>query len=99
MKSSGWPLILGAWLGVAGLEIAFHWVLGAGRFPTLLAIYLDRGNSGKAFKLYGTEQPTRQMVEENMDFFNDLERGHGIYLAIYENGRPSEILFAGYSYD
>lgn len=49
MKSSGWPLILGAWLGVAGLEIAFHWLLGTGRSPTLLAIYLDRGNSGKAF--------------------------------------------------
>jgi hypothetical protein len=49
--------------------------------------------------LYGTDKPSRANVEENMDFFEDLERGQGIYFVVYENGRPSEILFAGYSYD
>jgi len=49
MKRTGWLLILGVLLMVAGLEIAFHWLLGRGEFPALLAIYLDRGNSGKAF--------------------------------------------------
>ena len=49
MKRTGWLLILGVLLIVAGLEIAFHWPLGRGEFPALLAIYLDRGNSGKAF--------------------------------------------------
>jgi hypothetical protein len=49
MKRTGWLLILGALLTVAGIEIAFHWLLHRGEFPALLAIYLDRGNSGKAF--------------------------------------------------
>jgi hypothetical protein len=55
--------------------------------------------SGKLIELYGTEQPTREMVEANMEFFAELERGHGIYLTIYQNGRPSQLLIAGYSYD
>lgn len=49
--------------------------------------------------LYGTDKPTRANVEENMDFLEDIERGQGIYFILYENDRPSEILFAGYSYD
>ena len=58
-----------------------------------------RLDSAKLIELYDTEKPTREMVEENMEFFADLERGHGIYLTIYEDGRPSQLLFAGYSYD
>src|SRR5262249_6381698 len=27
---------------------------------------------------YGTTQPTRAMVEQNMEFFEDIERGQGI---------------------
>jgi hypothetical protein len=50
-------------------------------------------------ELYGTSQPSRAMVEENMDFFEDIERGQGIYLVVYKDGRPDEILFAGYSFD
>ncbi len=49
--------------------------------------------------LYLTTQPTREMVEENMDFLEDLERGHGVYIILYQDGQPSEILFAGYSFD
>jgi hypothetical protein len=49
--------------------------------------------------LYGTSQPSRAMVDENMDFFEDVERGQGIYLLVYKDGQPNEILFAGYSYD
>jgi hypothetical protein len=49
--------------------------------------------------LYGTSQPSRAMVEENMDFFEDIERGQGIYLVVYKDGQPDEILFAGYSFD
>lgn len=49
MKRRAWLLILGALLTVVSLEIAFHWLLGRGEFPMLLAIYLDRGKSGKAF--------------------------------------------------
>jgi hypothetical protein len=50
-------------------------------------------------ELYGTENPTKDMVVRNMDFFNDIERGQGIYLVVYSGDRPSEILFAGYSFD
>jgi hypothetical protein len=49
--------------------------------------------------LYGTTQPTRAMIEANMDFFEDIDRGHGIYIIAYNDGQPDEILFAGYSYD
>ena len=53
----------------------------------------------RLIELYETEKPTRAMVEENMDFFEEIERGHGIYFIVYEDGQPSEIFFAGYSYD
>jgi hypothetical protein len=49
--------------------------------------------------LYGTTKPTRQMVEDNMDFFEDIERGQGIYFFTYEHDKPVEIVFAGYSFD
>ncbi len=53
-----------------------------------------------SFRIYtSTTQPTREMVEENMDFLEDVERGHGVYIILYQDGQPSEILFAGYSFD
>lgn len=50
-------------------------------------------------ELYGTARPSRAMVKENMDFFEDIERGQGIYFIVYDGDRPLEILFAGISYD
>jgi len=50
-------------------------------------------------RLFGTTKPTRATVEENMEFFEDIERGQAIYIVLYENDRPTEILFAGYSFD
>ena len=50
-------------------------------------------------ELYGTDKPTKDMVVRNMDFFNEIERGQGVYLIVYSGDKPSEILFAGYSYD
>ena len=49
--------------------------------------------------LYGTTQPTRDMVEVNMEFMEELERGQGVYIILYANGKPDEICFAGYSFD
>jgi hypothetical protein len=49
--------------------------------------------------LYGTTQPTRAMVEGNMDFLEDVERGMGVYIILYRDGKPDEICFAGYSFD
>jgi hypothetical protein len=53
----------------------------------------------RLLELYGTEQPTRKMIEENMDFFEELGRGQGIYIVACDSGKPSELFFAGYSYD
>jgi hypothetical protein len=50
-------------------------------------------------ELYGTSRPIRTAVEANMDFFEDLERGHAIYIVLYKDGAPDELLFAGYSFD
>jgi hypothetical protein len=50
-------------------------------------------------ELYGTTQPTRAMIEKNMDFLDDIERGHGVSIVAYKNGQPDEFFFAGYSFD
>ena len=49
--------------------------------------------------LYGTAAPTREMVEENMEFFNDIDRGECVYFTVYKDGEPDELFFAGNSYD
>jgi hypothetical protein len=48
---------------------------------------------------YGTIRPTRQMVEANLDFLEHIERGQAAYIILYEDGSPTAILFAGYSFD
>jgi hypothetical protein len=50
--------------------------------------------------LYGTTKPTRDMVEKNMDFFDNVERGQCVYIITYKkDDTPDEILFAGMSFD
>jgi hypothetical protein len=50
--------------------------------------------------LLDTATPTRARVEERLgDLLEDIERGQCRYVILYADGRPSEILFAGYSYD
>ena len=49
--------------------------------------------------LFGTNKPTREMIESNEDLFEALERGQGVYIVAYRDGQPSEIFFAGYSFD
>jgi hypothetical protein len=48
---------------------------------------------------FGTAQPTAQMVNEYQDFWDSLDRGMARYAIIYEGDRPSQIFFAGYSFD
>ena len=55
--------------------------------------------SERLVELYGTDQPTRDMIRANMEFYEEIERGQGIYLVVFEDGKPSEIFFGGYSYD
>jgi hypothetical protein len=48
---------------------------------------------------FGTAQPTHEAIEANMDFYEDIERGQGIYIVVYKDGKPDEYFFAGYSFD
>jgi len=48
---------------------------------------------------FETVQPTHEVVEENMDFLEEIDRGHCVYIVVYKEGKPDEIFFAGYSYD
>jgi hypothetical protein len=50
--------------------------------------------------LFGTDQPTREMISRRMmNLLQGIERGQGIYIIVYKRGRPDEIFFAGYSFD
>jgi hypothetical protein len=51
------------------------------------------------FRLYGTDKPTRAMVKANYDLFEEIDRGLGVYVVVYEGDTPSELFFAGYSFD
>ncbi len=39
------------------------------------------------------------MVEESEELFEDMERGQGVYVVVYDDDEPSEIFFGGYSFD
>jgi hypothetical protein len=55
--------------------------------------------SDNLVQLFGTDKPTREMIEQNMDFYEDIERGQGIYIVAHKDGKPAEIFFGGYSFD
>jgi hypothetical protein len=50
-------------------------------------------------QFFGTEKPTRDDVEQAEDYWDDIERGQARYAVVFADGKPSEIYFAGYSYD
>jgi hypothetical protein len=50
-------------------------------------------------QVFGTAQPSREMIEQNRSFLDDVERGQGVYIVVYKEDRPAEIFFAGYSFD
>ncbi|MDQ3908481.1 MAG: hypothetical protein M3268_09065 [Acidobacteriota bacterium] len=50
-------------------------------------------------ELFGTDRPTRAMIEASDDLFELLERGQGAYVVVYDGDAPSEYFFAGYSFD
>jgi len=55
--------------------------------------------SSELTRYFGTNKPTHGMIEANQDFYEDIERGQGIYIVVYKDEKPSEIFFAGYSFD
>ena len=50
-------------------------------------------------ELYGTDTPTHEQVEKNHEFYEWLNRGEGIYVVVYKDKKPTEIFFAGMSFD
>lgn len=50
-------------------------------------------------RLFGTNQPTHEMIERSDELFEGMERGQGVYIVAYRQGRPDEIFFGGYSFD
>jgi len=56
-------------------------------------------DADELLEAFGTTKPTRDVVEDSDDLFEEIERGQGICLVVYEDDAPAEIYFAGYSYD
>ena len=54
---------------------------------------------GELKTYFGTDRPTRAEVEQSEEYWDDLERGQARYAVVYANNAPSEIYFAGYSFD
>jgi hypothetical protein len=50
-------------------------------------------------ELFGTREPTREMVLESDDLWERLDRGWGVYVVLFSGEKPTEIYFAGYSFD
>jgi hypothetical protein len=94
--------------GHATIEEAFE---DAGADGTRSILDLDRVSDEPEFgvvttladetliRLFGTTRPSREMVESNHDFWEDIERGEGICIILYKDDKPDEIFFAGYSCD
>jgi hypothetical protein len=50
-------------------------------------------------KYFGTDKPALDQIRECEDLWDDLERGMARYVFAYEEGRPTKIIFIGYSFD
>ena len=50
-------------------------------------------------RLFGTQQPTHDMIEQSDELFENIERGQGFYIVAYRDGKPDELNFVGYSCD
>jgi hypothetical protein len=48
---------------------------------------------------FGTTRPSRAIVESNMAFLNEVQRGQAVYIVLYKEDVPIELFFAGYSFD
>jgi hypothetical protein len=51
-------------------------------------------------RIFGTQQPTHEMIEQSDELFETIEeRSQGYYIIAYRDGRPDELYFVGYSAD
>ncbi len=49
--------------------------------------------------LFETTEPTHELLESELAIFNAIDRGQGACIVVYKDGKPSELFFAGCSYD
>lgn len=56
-------------------------------------------SAGELTTFFGSEHPTRADIAASDDYWDDMERGQARYAIVYTDGQPSEIYFAGYSFD
>ncbi len=50
-------------------------------------------------ELIGDPRPSAEDILDCEDIFDSIERGQGVCAVAYENGKPAQIIFVGYSYD
>ena len=50
-------------------------------------------------RYFGTDKPTKAMLDQSPEFWEDLGRGMARYVILYESDEPTQIYFAGYSFD
>ena len=56
-------------------------------------------SSDELVEFFGTEKPSRADLGQGDGLWEHLERGQARYVVLYEGERPSELYFAGYSFD
>jgi hypothetical protein len=56
-------------------------------------------DDAELMEFFGTTRPSADDVEDSDELFEQIERGQGVYVLIYEDDAPAQIFFAGYSYD
>lgn len=61
-----------------------------------VAVVLD---DEKLLEYFETVQPTRDDIDGTDFHWEEIERGQGICVTVYKDGKPHEYYFAGYSYD
>ncbi len=49
--------------------------------------------------LFGTRTPSAEEIMDCEELFEQIERGQGVYVTAYDDGKPTQIIFLGYSYD
>ncbi len=48
---------------------------------------------------FGTPKPTKAMLDQSDEFWEDIDRGMARYVILYQDDQPTHIYFAGYSFD
>jgi hypothetical protein len=49
--------------------------------------------------MFGTDRPTAAEADAGLAGLEEFDRGQALYIILYSGGVPSEVLFAGCSYD